>query len=79
MSLNTILLIIYLFGGIIFYAIDYKIGVIMHFVMGMGLWMLFYSLDWNWSTMLVINLMFLVIMSLSLLFVGGANQKGGVV
>lgn len=78
-TLGTIITIIYLFGGLIFYAIDFKIGIILHFFIGGGLFLMFYQLGWNYSTILTLTLIFLVFMSLSILFVGQQSDAGGVI
>lgn len=79
MGLENIILLVVILGGIIFYAKDFKLGVVMHLLMTGLLFMWFYELEMNYVPSLVACLMFLVILSLSLYAVGKTAQRGAVI
>jgi len=77
MGLEYIILIALFAGGIIFYALDFKIGVILHFFM-FGLdFMLMYQLGLNWVPALIITLMFLVILAFTFYSIAKTGPKTG--
>lgn len=78
-SFEWTILIVLIVGGIIFYARDFRIGAIMHFVFfGLtALW--FYSEGLNYTAALILTLIWLVILSLSLYAVEKSVTKGAVI
>jgi amino acid transporter len=77
MGLEYILLIVIFAGGIIFYALDFKIGVLLHFFF-FGLdFLLMYKLGLNWVPALVITFMFLVIMAFTFYSIAKTGPKAG--
>jgi hypothetical protein len=75
MSIENILMLIFALGGLMFYAKDLKLGLIMHFILFSGLFMMFYALNWRWITPLIISLVFLVFISLTLIMVSNKADK----
>lgn len=76
-SFETVFLICFLLTSIVFFARDFKIGLVF-ILLGSGatfLW--FYSWGLNWAPILIVFLMDLVVMSFTLYFVNKAVQAGG--
>lgn len=65
LSLPNIIIIVFLFGGLIFYGKDIKLGAILHFLIFAGLYVWFDSVGYN--TFLVIRL--LILMFIVLIFI----------
>lgn len=78
-SLETMLLIIFLVGGFVFYAKSFLVGISMHFVLSAGLFMLLYQLDMNWVPALVVCMMSVVVMALTLYSSSKQSELGGLV
>ena len=76
-SLENTILILFLIGGGIFYAKNFQIGIIMHFVGSGLLFMLFYVLGLNYVFALVIFFISLVIMAFSLYATSKVAHAGG--
>lgn len=79
MSFENIVLVVFLLGGCIFYAKDFLLGVLMHFIGSGGLFMLFWALEMNYVFSLVIFLISLVVMALSLYATSKVAQRGGII
>jgi hypothetical protein len=79
MSFEHILLIVVVLGCIIFFAKDFKVGVIMLFVASGCLFMLFYALGVNWVFALIVFFMSLIMMAFTLYAVNKQQQAGGIV
>jgi len=78
-SMDYIILIIAVFGSLIFYAKDFKIGLIMTFLFSGLSFMLSYAVGGNWMPSAVVFFMSLAAMSLSLYAVSKAQAQGGLV
>lgn len=65
---DTILLIVAV-GGIILYAKDFKIGVILHLIAFSLLFIWFYIQGWDWSRPLMAALVMIVLLALSIYMV----------
>jgi len=80
MSLENIILFIIMVGCIVFFAKDFKLGVVLSFVAAACSFMLFYALEWDWSNALIVMFLCLILMAISLFFVGGVtgNSGGGI-
>lgn len=79
MDFSTIILIAVMIGGLIFYAKDFKIGLIMQFLMSGLLFMWFYSAGWNYVPALIIFFITLIAMSLSLFAVAKSGSQGAII
>ena len=74
-----VLLFIVVLGGFIFYARDFKIGVMLHFACVGVLFMFFYQNSLYYVSSLAVFFMFFVIMVLSLYASGRVTRTGGIV
>ena len=77
MSGEWIALIITILGALIFFAKDFKLGMIVLLTTSAGLFIWFYEQQWNYVLPLVIFFMSLVIMALSLYAVNKSSATGG--
>lgn len=77
-SLEWLVIIVYFFGGFIFYARDFKIGAILDFVIAGAIFAWFYQASYTWAGILTIFFARLVIISLSLYAVQKTADKGGI-
>lgn len=76
---ETIVLVIMLLGCSVFYAKDFKIGVIMTMVMSGGMFMYFYEWGFNYVPALTIFFISLVVLALSLYATKEEVTKGAVI
>lgn len=80
-GVDDLILIIVAVGGIIFYAVDFKKGLLLHNFAFVLITMLFYGVrtglgwDWDWTKPLYAFLITLIIMAFVLY--GAKNQTGG--
>ena len=75
-ELHNIFIIVIFLGGLIFYAKDYKLGIVLHFV-GFGcLFMALYAMELPFAPALILFIMFGVIMALTLYTISKASQQG---
>jgi hypothetical protein len=79
--LEIIIMILVTLGGFIFYAKDYKTGLLLHFLAFAGLFIWFY--EWSqtdpsimWTFPLVASLVTLILLALSLYSLKSQNQGG---
>ncbi len=77
MGIENVILLVVMAGMLIFYAKDFKIGLILQFISAGILFALFYTWEWNYSSSLVVMFMILVIMALTLRPVDKAGPTGG--
>jgi hypothetical protein len=63
-------------GGLIFYARDFKIGALMHFFIGILMFMWFYAEGLNYRDPLIFSLVMLVVLALSLYATSKAESRG---
>ena len=66
MSIEYLVLIVFLCGNLVFYAVNFKKGIIMQFLGSGLLFMLFYHYEMLWMPFVVILFISLIIMSFSL-------------
>lgn len=71
-------------GLIIFLAKDFKLGILVSFIIEGILFIWFYALyeagqDWNFYLPLMSFFILLIVLALSLLFVGGVTRERGVI
>jgi hypothetical protein len=69
MSLSTLIYLILILGSIIFFALDFKQGLVIGMILNACLFMWFYSQSWNYVKPLATFLIYVVLMSLSILFI----------
>ena len=77
MSLENAILFVTVVGSLIFFAKDFKLGLVMLFLTSGCLFMAFYNLGWNYTGTVVVFFMSLVIMSLALLSASNKAASGG--
>lgn len=73
---NTFLFVV-LIGSLIFYAKDFKLGLMMSWLFSGLCWLWFYVAGWNYVPSLVMFFIFLILLSLSLYSVNVVGQNGG--
>lgn len=78
-SFEAIITLVMVFGGLIFYAVDFKIGTIIMFFISGSVFMWFYAAGYNYIYPLAIMLIMVVILAITLLFVNKTESKGGLV
>jgi len=81
-TIETVITFIALFGGMIVYARDFKIGMIVHILLFSGLFIVFRILEMNFRIPLTLFLIFLAILSLSIFFVAKESPvtaRGGLI
>lgn len=79
LEITTILTIIVFVGGLIIFAKDYTMGLLLQFFIQLMLFVGFYLLGWAYQLPLIISLMTLVILSLSLYATSKKVQLGGII
>lgn len=78
-SFEYIVFIIFIFGSIIFFAADFKLGIVLLFFISGGLYMMMKALSLNYVPFLVMFFMALILMSFSLYFIAKSQQAGAVI
>jgi len=63
LSFEFIVVLLFLFGGIIFMSRNFKLGLVMYFIGAGGLFMWFYQMDLNWAIPLIIFFISLILMA----------------
>ena len=78
-SFESLIILLLFIGGIIFYARDFKVGLLLHwFAFGLSfLWFYFQGL--NWTIALVLFFMFLVLIALSFYSMAKTTERGAIV
>ena len=81
MSIENVFLLVLNCGVLVFYAKDFKLGIVFSFflnsVLFVVMFFLYENLGWNYVPALVVSMIFLVILSLTLLPVDKAGRTGG--
>lgn len=77
MSFEAIICFIAFVGGIIFYAKDFKLGVVLHLLFFGGIFTWFYLAGLNWTLPLIIMLCSLVLLVFSLFAIFNQKDKYG--
>lgn len=77
MSIPNVILLLVVVGNLIFYAMDFKLGNIILFLMSGGLFMLYYNLGWSYVFAVIVFFMSLVVMALSLIPISNKSAQGG--
>lgn len=78
-SIENVIILVLLFGGIIFYAVDFTKGVVLNFFMFAILFMVFYLLDWDYVASLIIMFVHFAIMALTIWATSKKAAAGGIV
>lgn len=78
MGFENICLLIMIVGGLIFYAKDFRLGVIMHFIGSGLLFLMFYALNMNYSTALILLFFWLTVLTLTLYFSAKTSSQGAI-
>lgn len=76
MSFESIIILILLFAGLVFYASDFKLGLIMHMIAFACVFIWFYQIDLNWAVPLTLFFMCLIALSFTLYAVSRTTQRG---
>lgn len=72
---NTILIIV-VFGSVIFFAKDFKLGLVFLMLGTSGLFMWFYAAGLNWMPSLVLFFIVLVVLSFTFYSIARGSQEG---
>lgn len=78
-SCPNLFLVIVVLASLIFYARDFRVGVLMTFFTTTLLFMFLYALNLNYTPTLIVVFISLIMMSLSFYGVGRDNVAGGLV
>lgn len=78
-TLETIVLIIFLFGSLIFFARSFLIGTMLLFFGSVLIFLWFYNTGMNFVPMVIVFLISLVMMTLSLYSISRQSLEGGVI
>jgi len=76
-SFETIVLIVVILGCIVFFAGDYKIGLLITWVISGLVTIWFYSQNYNYVPISIIFFIILIILSFSIYFENQKQQTGG--
>jgi hypothetical protein len=76
-SFENIILLVFIFGGCIFYAKDFKLGLVIQFLGAGLLFMWFKTAGLNYTPSLVIFFITLVLLAFSIIFVAKTGEHGG--
>ena len=76
---EIILVLILLFGGLIFYGRDVKVGLLTHLIGYAGMFIWFYQAGFNWSTPLILFLIFFVLLCLTLFTIAKSSPRGALI
>lgn len=79
MNLETALFIIYLLIGIVWYAVDFKIGVMMSILIALGFFVWLFSVDMQYFRFLVVMILGIVLLCFSLYANATAKQGSGLI
>lgn len=79
MSFENVITLITCLGCLVFFAKDFKLGIMLLFIMNGGLFIWFYEAGYNFVPPLVIFFLALVIMALSLYAVNKLTDRGAFV
>jgi len=78
-SFENVLLIVGLIGGMIFYAKDFKLGVVIQLIMAGGLFMWFYEAGYNYAPSLIVFFITLTLLALSIYSSSRQSAQAGLV
>lgn len=76
-SLEWLVCMLAFFAGLVFYAKDYKLGVVMQFFVFSLIFMWFYTKDYNYFIPAVFMFLSLILMSFSLFFADKDASRSG--
>jgi len=79
MSFENIALLVIVIGCIIFFARDFRVGVIVSMMLSALLFILCYNAGLRWEPSLIVFFIDLIVLALSLYGVNATAEKGGVV
>ena len=78
-SFENLILILVFVGGLIFYARDFRIGTMLHFIGFALVFMWFYEAGYTYGTPLILMFVFLIFLALSLYAVDKSSQRGALI
>jgi hypothetical protein len=76
-ALGDLIFLILIIGLIIFFALDFKIGMFVTFIFNALLFMWFYYLSWDYKKPLIVSLISIVLLSLSIFFMDKSQKVTG--
>ena len=78
-AIEHLVLIIVTLGAMIFFAKDFKLGVVMNLIGSALVFMLAYQLGWDFAPALIVFFMWLVILSFTLYAMARTTSKGAII
>lgn len=75
--LSDLIFLVVILGMIIFFALDFKIGMVITFIISTLLFMWFYYLGWDYKKPLIMSLITIVLLSLSIFFMDKTQKATG--
>ena len=78
-SFENIVLLVFLLGMIIWFYADFKVGVVVTFLLSGAIFIWFYAAGLQWDKFLMVFIASFIIMALSLYTISKTAYKGGVV
>lgn len=83
-TLENVILLAFMLGCMIFYAKDFKVGVVLQFIISGCLFLAFYALNeefggWNYIPSLVVFLITVVIMSITMYTTFKVARQGAII
>lgn len=78
-SFEWTIVLIFLIGSMIFFAVDFKKGIVVSFLGSGGLFLWFYHSGYNYIPPVTLFFLYLIIMSLSLYTVEKTVSSGGLI
>lgn len=79
MTFETILFIIYLIMGIIWFAVDYKIGVVMLLLVALGFFTWLYVVDMFYGRFLTMVIISIILLALNLYSLAQVKYGGSII
>lgn len=79
MSFELTVLFAVTVGALIFFAVDWKLGLVLEFLLSGSIFMWFYSQGYNYAPALIAMFIWLILMSLTLYAVGKGTSQGQVI
>ena len=74
MSFETLIIIVLVMGGLIFFARDFVTGVVALMIMSGGVFIWFYQFGYNWALPLMLFIITIILLSFTLM--KGQQQQG---
>lgn len=78
-DIGTLILFVLMLGSLVFYAVDFKVGLIIDFLITGCCFMWFYTNGWVWWLPLVLMIIDFIVLAFSLYFTQLSTSRGSFV